>query len=654
MALNDVASKLAAFYERLEVEQLSQERFYIKARLEEKINQIQTAIIPLEQQEGQAEKEDQCLSEIKRQIKKLLELANKLEEKFSIFVIGDGNAGKSTVVNSLLGQVVAKMKFDPMTWKIDVFHEEDEKGVQLVTYGTKGNQVTTLSVEDAKAFIDEEEAKRETSVQKIQECIKEKMDTIHKVCKAQHIPYKEVADKIEAYKERVWQEKLYTSVVIEAKWPVATNELLANFQIVDTPGLRQNRMASYLQDSIKKYYDEADGIIWVLDMNKIAMNSTKTYIQEIESKLFTNGKACDQKRMLALLNRSDCVRSEEERAAILTQAKAMYGEEFNAILPFSATMALKGRLEEDKVLLEQSGYEAVFNYIQTHFLKGAIEAKTQKTLREIQREEIKFQVLVSYYIQETEERLREHLANKKQIIDRFKQLEVESKEQLNNMIVSYEHIAKSHIEKFTEALFETKADKEQLLKEEILNTTKHQEEIKALLKDILKQVERMRMEYMDKEGMIRITVHPLQSLIDTFELTKYLTFLGEDLGLEKVEEHPLRKLVSSISVVKKMVDKPYIEQCKEKLFEGVRQAVEAMTTQLTDEVQTSLLQERQQILEIRQRQFDEVYGDDKVRINELYALKTIEKLLSEPTRESTVIDYIKGMGEGEWSSTLTS
>ena len=38
MALNHVANKLAAFYEKLEAERLNQERFYIKARLEEKIN----------------------------------------------------------------------------------------------------------------------------------------------------------------------------------------------------------------------------------------------------------------------------------------------------------------------------------------------------------------------------------------------------------------------------------------------------------------------------------------------------------------------------------------------------------------------------------------------------------------------------------------
>lgn len=652
MALNEVANKLAKFYQKLEAERLNQERFYIKARLEEKIDKIEKAIIPLETQEGQSEKERQCIADIKQGIKRLVELAEKLEEKFSIFIIGDGNVGKSTVVNALLGQEVAKMKFDPMTWKIDVFHEQNNKDVQLVMYHPKGNQVTVLSEEEAKAFIDAEEIKRETSIRKIQEAIKDKTDTIQKVCKAQHIPFKEVANKLEAYKERVWQNELYTSDIIEAKWPVRTNELLANFQIVDTPGLRQNRVMSRLQDSIKQYYDEADGIIWVLDINKIATNSTKTYIEEIEKELFTKGKARDQKRMLALLNRSDCIRTEEEKYATLSQAKLMYGEEFNEILPFSATKALKGRLEGDEALLKESGYNLLEDYINGYFLLGANQVKVQKTLKEIQREEIKFQVLISYYVQEIEERLRKHIAQNKQVTECFKGLEKEILEQLANIILSYQHTAQAHIEKFTEALFETKADRELLLKEDILNITRYQGEVKALLQDLLRKIERIKETHMDKEGLIRIQVHPVHDMIEQFDIMQYFEFVNMDLGLEKVDVNPIRKLVSGISAVKKMVDKPYIEHCKERLAEGLQKAIETMTEELAHTITISLTQERKQILEIRQRQFDETYGSDKVRINELYALKTIDKLVSEPTRESTITDYIKGMGEGEWNNTL--
>ena len=193
-------------------------------------------------------------------------------------------------------------------------------------------------------------------------------------------------------------------------------------------------------------------------------------------------------------------------------------------------------------------------------------------------------------------------------------------------------------------MFEIDRDKEAVMNEEIFNVAAIEGEVKELLQVILKQVERIQLEYVDKLELRKVTTYPMQDWVDTFSIEKYFSLVEMNLGLEKVENHPLRKLVSSISAVKKMVDKPYIEECKEKLFEGLTQLVETMTHHLTEELQTSLLQEQKQILEIRQNQFDGIYGNDKVRINQLYALKTIDKILSQPTRESTIMDYIKGNG----------
>ena len=653
MGLNETASMLAAFYQKLEDEKLNKERFYIKSRLQEKINQIDTAIIPLKEQEGKSEKERHCLSEVGEKVKNLMNLTEKLEDKFSIFIIGDGNVGKSTVVNSLLGQEAAKMKFDPMTWKIDVFYENEKDEVQLVHYDRKGNKVAILDQEEAEKLIEEEEGRRDKSVQEIRSCIKEKTELLEKVCKAQHIPYREVAEKLDAYKERVWNEKLYTSSIIEAKWPVETNDILANFQVVDTPGLRQNRMASSLQESIKKYYDEADGIIWVLDMNKIAMNSTKNYIEEIENELF-KGKACDQKRMLALLNRSDCIRTEEEKQAILEQAKAMYADEFNEIIPFSATTALKGRLEADEALVEQSGYRKLDQYIRTYFLQGANEVKISKTLNEIQKEEMKFQVVVNYYIEELQGRVKEHMTAQEEVENAFEKLESGCIPQLENMIMSYQHMVQANIERFTGDLFEKREDKELILREDIFKISLYQKEVSDLLQDILRQVKEIKAEFLDKLLIREASKHPLEEAQKAVDITKYFEFLDSDLGMEKVESHPIIKLMSGISAVKKLVDKPYIEQCKQQLIEGLIKAIHMMNEQLVELVKEALLQEKRQILYLKQKRFIEVYGEDSTRINQLYALKTVDYLLSQPTRKSTIVDYIKGVGEVEWNNTLTS
>ena len=663
MALNDVASKLAAFYEKLEDKKFNEERFYIKARLEYKLKEIEKAIIPLEKQERQSEKEKQCLKEIKIGVDRLRSLANKLEEKFSIFVIGDGNVGKSTVVNTLLGQEAAKMKFDPMTWKVDVFYAQkqtDEKldienvKVQLVTYEPRENRIEEVSYQEAQERIDEEEKKRDESISKIQACIKEKTDILNKVCKAQRIPYREVASKLEAYKEKLWEEELYTSSIIEAKWPVETNELLDNFQIVDTPGLRQNRVADVLKESIQKYYEEADGIIWVLDINKIAMNSTREYINEIEETMLTKGKACDQKRMLALLNRSDCIRTEEEKNAILEQARSMYADEFNEILPFSASLALKGRLEGNKDLLEVSGFNLLQAYIQGHFLKGAIENKTQKVLREIQREEIKFQVMLSYYEKEIIEGLKSYEVDNETIIEEFNELEIENLRHLSNMIMSYRHTVEASIEKETEALLDIKGDKEIWLREKILGLPRFQKEVKELLEHIVSQVERMRLDYLNKEGNRRISQESLRDYTQSIDVAMYFKGLEVSLQLEKQEAHLIRKLVSGISRVKKFVDKPYIETCKEKLYQGVEEITERLDKEMAGKLHLALQEDKLQLLEIRKQQVDESYGKDEMRVNSMKVLKQVDRILQAPSRESNVKDYIKGIGEGEWKNILTN
>lgn len=663
MALNDVASKLAAFYKKLEDRKFNEERFYIKARLEEKLDEIEKAIIPLEKQEEKSEKEKQCLKEIKIGVDRLRSLGNKLEEKFSVFVIGDGNVGKSTVVNTLLGQEAAKMKFDPMTWKVDVFYAEKQASetldrenakVELITYEPRENKVEVVSYKEAKERIDEEERKRDESIDKIQASIKEKTEILNKVCKAQHIPYREVAGKLEAYKTKLWEEQLYISSIIEAKWPVETNGLLDNFQIVDTPGLRQNRGADILKESIKKYYEEADGIIWVLDINKIAMNSTREYINEIEETMLTKGKACDQKRMLALLNRSDCIRTEEEKKIILEQARSMYSDEFNEILPFSASLALKGRLEEDDSLLEVSGFNALEAYIQSHFLKGAIENKTQKVLREIQREEIKFQVMLSYYAKEITEGLEHFEVNNEKITERFREIEAENLKHLENMILSYRHTVEAAIEKETEALLDVKGDKQFWLREKILSISKVQKEVKELLKHIAVQVEHIRLEYLNKEGIRRISEEPLRDFIDTVEMGTYFRELEASLELDKQEGNPLRKLVSGMSMVKKLVDRPLIDTYKEKLYKGVEEVTERFYKEMTQKLQLALQKDKLQLLEIRKKQVDESYGKDEMRMNSMRVLKKVDSILQAPSRESNVMDYIKGIGEGEWKNILTN
>ena len=83
------------------------------------------------------------------------ELYDNFDDKLMIFIVGDGNVGKSTLLNALVGEEVAKTNDLPTTWKIDVYSPELSKNNAIIKYKT-GKQ-ETLSVEEAKQKINEEE-----------------------------------------------------------------------------------------------------------------------------------------------------------------------------------------------------------------------------------------------------------------------------------------------------------------------------------------------------------------------------------------------------------------------------------------------------------------------------------------------------------------
>ena len=84
-----------------------------------------------------------------------MNIKKRKSDKKMILIVGDGNVGKSTLLNALVGEEVAKTNYLPTTWKIDVYSPELSKDNAIIKYKT-GKQ-ETLSVEEAKQKINEEE-----------------------------------------------------------------------------------------------------------------------------------------------------------------------------------------------------------------------------------------------------------------------------------------------------------------------------------------------------------------------------------------------------------------------------------------------------------------------------------------------------------------
>ena len=303
-------------------------------------------------------KETKILHETLRDIKecslKINNLSRELSNPFLLFMVGTGKFGKSTLINSLLGCEIAETDLLPKTWKIDVFYGGSGNTAEI-RYADGRSELKSFS--DTKKIIALEEKKREAS----EELVQEELDKF-KGCLKTVQAKKEKLEELRKY-------KLYKSDITEVHWPVASNELLRNFRLVDTPGIKQNLSMGHVDASATDYYSKADGIIWLLAADKISAKETRQSIEEV---LDHFGRRTDN--IIAVLNKIDLVeRNGGSEAVIKTvnEANKLYGDIFNEIIPVSAGNALKGILERDLFIIEKSGLPQLLEAINRRFYKKA-------------------------------------------------------------------------------------------------------------------------------------------------------------------------------------------------------------------------------------------------------------------------------------------
>lgn len=299
---------------------------------------------------------------------------DKFNDKFMLFIVGNGKVGKSTLINALIGEEAAETNFLPTTWKIDVYYPDDGTNEAVVVY--KDGQVKKMKTEMAKALVKEEEDRTKESKKKINNLknkILVKLDT------------KEKRDEM---LEKITRDNLYTSNIAEVHWPVKTNWLLEQCLLVDTPGLAQ-----YLNDtkqigSIKDYYYKADGVLWLLDGQTLSNSNTSNKIDELEELL--NNVGGIRENIIGIINRIDLIekdKGEEGKNKVIDEANKLFGNSFINIIPVSAKLAFEGVTgEKDNEKIEKSNIKKLQEAIKNIFILKADEiknnAKDQKS-REI-------------------------------------------------------------------------------------------------------------------------------------------------------------------------------------------------------------------------------------------------------------------------------
>jgi GTPase Era involved in 16S rRNA processing len=299
------------------------------------------------------------LKKIEELIYKLDELEKSMTRPLSIFVIGMGKVGKSSLLNALIGDKVAKIDSLPKTWKTDIFWKSTNKDVNIIH---RNGKTKKFNHQEAEEIINKEELKREASEDFIESLFQEK--------KSSNMS----KDELNLLKIELTKANLYHSDILKVEWPIVTknpNSILNKFSLVDTPGLFQNNNGES-KENISDFYHQADGILWVFDSTTLSANKPKELLQQLEESLNkSNIKECNN--IIAIMNRIDRVRENGGQHmvdAVIEKAHEIFQDKFIDIIPFSAKEALAA----DKLT---SYHEKLLTAIDTFFYKNQLKLKIE-------------------------------------------------------------------------------------------------------------------------------------------------------------------------------------------------------------------------------------------------------------------------------------
>jgi predicted GTPase len=291
---------------------------------------------------------------------KIQELENGMNDKFLLFIVGMGKVGKSTLINSLLEQDVAIMDTLPKTWKIDVYEYMEKRECQIAY---KTGKVERLSVEQTIQLINEEEEKAYSSHKHFKAELKKK------------VTKNSTKEEIAELTKTLQQKYLYKSEIINVQWPIKENQLSEKFKLVDTPGLVQENLSGELKYSLNEYYHNADGVIWIIDANKLSGRKQHELISELKEAIEHIGGSTDN--IVCVINRIDSIRKNGEDAVkeVVAEAERLFGQYFKKFIPISAKEAYEGFKQGNPLSRNSSGIVDLYREIDNRFYKKARSIK---------------------------------------------------------------------------------------------------------------------------------------------------------------------------------------------------------------------------------------------------------------------------------------
>lgn len=347
--------------------------------LQEKYNSASNIINSLQDYNSNTNSEksdfDKFISDSKSLISEILATKNDMLQPFSLYVIGAGKAGKSTLINALVGQDVATVGVLPKTWKVDRFFDADTK--QAIIHYKDGTPVKITNQIDAENIVQIEEKKRKDS----------EKDILTRRREHYRLYPSLTLEEKEGITRNLNDLYLYRSNIRQIEWAIDINNnshsILNKFSIIDTPGVGQNHSGkdaiSYIGEDVTAF-SQADGMIWVLDATTLAAATPEALLRDFEET--SDGITTANK--IAVLNRIDLLRSttgDEGVKRAEQAAQKLLGNFFTKIIPFSAKDAFDAVINNDEDKLYRSGYDEVFRDVNQVFSKESNNRISQKSDR---------------------------------------------------------------------------------------------------------------------------------------------------------------------------------------------------------------------------------------------------------------------------------
>ena len=221
-----------------------------------------------------------------------------------VFVFGEGNFGKSSLINCLLGRDVAEVNFLPETWRVDVYRSAPLSEEEFALVRKEGvAKFERMSIESAKVE-----------------------------CEAQSAEAKKSSKSAKNGVTRNGQ-------IIEVQWHYHGLNLPENIVLVDTPGFAQFRaglnearaetlssqkgVACTIDEVYHRFIHRANVILWAFKASKLQDRDTKETFANI---------ARFAKDTIGVITYTDTV-PEAQRPELMQKAQELFGHGTSRFIP---------------------------------------------------------------------------------------------------------------------------------------------------------------------------------------------------------------------------------------------------------------------------------------------------------------------------------